>query len=59
MIRSKFMVNLRLEISKLCRVRTHAGIEEVMNVAIEVEQVLGDLRGKILSSPSKRERMMI
>jgi hypothetical protein len=40
------MAKLRPEISKLCRVRTYADIEEMMNVvAIEVEQVLGDLRG--------------
>jgi hypothetical protein len=39
------MAKLRPEISKLCRVRTYANIEEMMNVAIEVEQVLGDLRG--------------
>lgn len=39
------MAKLRPGISKLCRVRTYADIEEMMNLAIEVEQVLGDLRG--------------
>jgi hypothetical protein len=39
------MAKLRPEISKLCRVRTYADIEEMMAIAIEVEQVLGDLRG--------------
>ncbi len=49
------MARLRPEIWKLCVVRVFADIEELVNVAIEVERVLGEL-GETPFEPLKEER---
>jgi predicted aspartyl protease len=41
--RRRFLARLRLEIRKLCVVRTFVDIEELLGAAIEVERVLGEL----------------
>ncbi len=42
--RRRFLARLRLEIRKLCVVRTFTDIEELVGVATEVKRVLGELR---------------
>jgi predicted component of viral defense system (DUF524 family) len=53
--RRRFLARLRLEIRKLCVVRVFADIEELVNAAIEVERVLGEL-GETPFEPFKEER---
>ncbi len=42
--RRQFLGKLRLEIQKLCVVRTFADVEELVGAATELERVLGELR---------------
>jgi hypothetical protein len=53
--RRRFLARLRLEIRKLCVVRTFANIEELVAVAVEVERVLGEL-GETPLEPLKEEQ---
>jgi hypothetical protein len=53
--RRQFLARLKLEIRKLCVVRTFADIEELVVAAIEVERVLGEL-GETPLEPFKEER---
>jgi hypothetical protein len=50
--RKRFMVKLRLEIRKLCVVRTFIDIEELVGAATKLERVLGEL-GKTPYEPLK------
>ncbi len=52
--RRRFLARLRLEIRKLCVVRTFVNIEELVGAAIEVERVLGEL-GERPFEPLKEE----
>jgi predicted component of viral defense system (DUF524 family) len=52
--RKRFLARLRLEIHKLCVVRTFVNIEELVGAAIEVERVLGEL-GERPFEPLKEE----
>jgi hypothetical protein len=53
--RRRFLARLRPEIRKLCVVRAFADIEELVDAAIEVERVLGEL-GETPLEPFKEER---
>jgi hypothetical protein len=53
--RRRFLARLRLEIRKLCVVRAFADIEELVDAAVEVERVLGEL-GETPLEPFKEER---
>ncbi len=53
--RRRFLARLRLEIRKLCVVRTFADIEELVGAATELEQVLGEL-GETPFEPLKEEQ---
>ncbi|CAM6060008.1 unnamed protein product [Sphagnum tenellum] len=51
----RFLAKLRPEIRKLCVVRAFADIEELVDAAVEVERVLGEL-GETPLEPFKEER---
>jgi len=51
----RFLARLRLEIRKLCVVRTYTNIEEVVTIVVEIERVLGEL-GEIPYKPMKEEQ---
>jgi len=51
----RFLARLRLEIRKLCIVRTFADIEELVGAATELERVLGEL-GETPFEPLKEEQ---
>ncbi len=51
----RFMAKLRLEIRKLCVVRTFVDIEELIGAATEVERVLGEL-GETPYEPLRKEQ---
>ncbi len=53
--RRRFLARLRLEIRKLCMVRAFADIKELVDAAVEVERVLGELSETPLE-PFKEER---
>jgi len=53
--RRRFLAKLRLEIRKLCVVRTFADVEELVGAATELERVLGEL-GETPFEPLKEER---
>ncbi len=53
--RRRFLAKLRLEIQKLCVVRTFADIEELVGTATELERVLGEL-GETPFEPLKEEQ---
>ncbi len=53
--RRKFLVQLRLELRKLCVVRTYTDIEEMVIAAIEIERVLGNL-GETPYDPFREEK---
>ncbi len=53
--RRHFLARLRPEIRKLCMVRAFADIEELVDAAVEVERVLGEL-GETPLEPFKEER---
>jgi len=53
--RRRFLGKLRLEIRKLCIVRTFADIEELVGAATELEKVLGEL-GETPYEPLKEEQ---
>jgi hypothetical protein len=53
--RRRFLARLRLEIRKLCVVRTFADIEELVGAATEVERVLGEL-GETPNEPLREEQ---
>jgi hypothetical protein len=53
--RRRFLARLRPEIRKLCVVRAFADIEELVDAAIEVERVLGEL-GETPLEPFKEEK---
>jgi hypothetical protein len=53
--RRRFLARLRLEIRKLCVVRTFTDIKELVGAAIEVERVLGEL-GETPLEPLKEEK---
>ncbi len=53
--RQRFLAKLRPEIRKLCIVTTFADIEELVDAATELEQVLGEL-GKTPFEPLKEEQ---
>ncbi len=53
--RRRFLARLRLEIRKLCVVRTFADIEELVGATIELERVLGEL-GETPFEPLKEEQ---
>ncbi|CAK9226768.1 unnamed protein product [Sphagnum troendelagicum] len=52
--RKRFLARLRPEIRKLCVVRVFADIEELVDAAVEVERVLGEL-GETPLEPFKEE----
>jgi len=53
--RRRFMARLRLEIRKLCVVRTFTDIEKLVSIATELERVLGEL-GETPFEPLKEEQ---
>jgi hypothetical protein len=53
--RRRFLAHLRLEIMKLCVVRTYADMDELLAVAIEVEKVFKEI-GETPFEPLKEER---
>jgi len=53
--RRRFLAKLRLEIRKLCVVRTFTNIEELIGVVTKLERVLGKL-GKTPYEPLKEEQ---
>ncbi len=53
-IKRRFMARLRLEIRKLCVVRTFTNIEKLVGATTELERVLGELR-KTPYEPLKEE----
>jgi hypothetical protein len=52
--RHRFLAKSRLEIRKLCVIRTCIDIEEVVVVIVEIERVLGEL-GETPYEPMKEE----
>jgi predicted component of viral defense system (DUF524 family) len=53
--RRRFLARLRLEIRKLCIVRTFTDIEELVGAATELERVLGEI-GETPYEPLKEEQ---
>jgi hypothetical protein len=52
--RKRFLARLKLEIQKLCVVRTFTDIEELVGAATKLERVLGEL-GETPYEPLKKE----
>jgi len=51
----RFLARLRLEIQKLCVVRTFADVKELVGAATELERILGEL-GETPFEPLKEEQ---